>query len=74
MNEEFAIFREYVKKQFSAYNVEDFEDISTWSSMQSLVVVSAIDEAYDVLIPYEELAKVSTLKELYHLLEKKAKE
>ena len=72
MDQNFSIFQDFIKKQFSNYNQASFEELETWSSMQSLIIVSAIDEKYNVLISHEELNELKTIKELYQLVQKKA--
>ena len=73
MTQDFLDFCDFVKSQFSAHNVDQFESIENWSSMQSLIVVSAIDEKYDVLIAYDELASLTGLHALYSFIQTKKK-
>lgn len=73
MQQELQDFHHFVKSQFSAHNSHQYNDIKNWSSMQSLIVVSAIDEQYDVLIGHEELTSLSDLEALYSFIQTKKK-
>lgn len=42
-----------------------YDKVQDWTSMQSLIVVSAIDEHYDVLMSHEELKNVNSLEGLH---------
>lgn len=72
MNHDFATFKSQLDEAMnSSYHI-DLENLRSWTSMQALIAVSAIDEHYDVLITHDELAAVSTLKELFALVQQKA--
>jgi acyl carrier protein len=71
MENAFHAFQLLVKDQFTPSFKEIYDQPEDWSSMQSMLVVNAIDEAYDVLISHEELARVKELEELYTLLKTK---
>lgn len=50
-----------------------FHDLSGWTSMTSLLVVTVIEENFGVLLSSEEFRNVTTIQELYDLImEKKA--
>lgn len=68
MEKKFSDFYLMIQELFEPDFSSDFHFTESWSSMQSLMVVSAIDEHYDILISYDELNKVDTLEELYKLI------
>lgn len=45
-----------------------FRDLWEWSSMQALIVITAIDEAYGVTIGEAELRKAQTFGDLFTLV------
>lgn len=65
MNKTYSEFNALVKSLLDPKFTSDYESIDTWTSMQSLIVVSAIDEHYNVLISYEDLKEVKSLEDLY---------
>lgn len=71
MDPELKEFHSFIKGQFSSYNIKDFEKIENWSSLQTLVVLSAIDEKYGILIPYEDLNQMKSLEDMYHFIQSK---
>ena len=68
---EFSFFEDVIKEQFDGVYQKRYNLLREWSSMQSLIVVSAIDEHYDVLISQSELNSVETLAALHELVLKK---
>ena len=68
MEKEFPEFNSMIKELFSPDYSSDYLWTESWSSMQSLIVVSAIDEHYDILITYDELKKINTVEELHSLV------
>jgi len=44
-----------------------FRTLESWSSLQSLIVVTAIDEAYGVTLRENQLSAANTLEELFLL-------
>lgn len=65
---EFSKFDQMIQELFDPTSSFDYKSLESWSSMQSLIVVSAIDEHYDVLITYDELKKIDTVEELHSLV------
>ncbi|MFT4600094.1 MAG: acyl carrier protein [Arenicella sp.] len=61
-------FNEIIKECIGSNFSEDHYLIESWTSMQSLIIVSAIDEHYDVLITHEELKSCRSTVELLHLV------
>ncbi len=73
MNPSYPEFKARIEEALDPKFTVDVEQIRTWTSMQSLIAVSAIDEHYDVLITYEDLASVSTLQELHDVVQRKTR-
>lgn len=71
MNESYTEFSALVKGLLDPKFSSDYERIETWTSMQSLIVVSSIDEHYDLVVTYEELHACNTLKDLFEVLKNK---
>lgn len=70
---DFSFFEELIKEQFDGVYQKRYNQLREWSSMQSLIVVSAIDEHYDVLISQSELNEVETLLALHGLVIRKTR-
>lgn len=68
MEKDYSEFKKIVSDALTNSRIEDIEDIRSWTSMQVLIVVSAIDEHYDVLISHEEMKSISRLQELFSLV------
>lgn len=68
MNADYPEFKSIIEGVLDAKFVVDLEKLRTWTSMQALIAVSAIDEHYNVLVSYEDLASVNTLEELHLLI------
>lgn len=49
----------------------DFRQLEEWGSMMALIVIAMIDADYGKTITAEELRSVSTVKQLFELLNKK---
>ncbi|MFT5780252.1 MAG: acyl carrier protein [Crocinitomicaceae bacterium] len=64
----FSEFDEMIKRLFESQSSVDTSSVESWSSMQSLIAVSAIDEHYDVLISHEELKRAKSLTDLHGIL------
>lgn len=71
MNPSFTEFEEMIKDLFDTQNSFDHTSVESWTSMQSLIAVSAIDEHYDVLISHDELKSARSLVELHAVLKHK---
>lgn len=65
MDKSFTFFQNALKDAFAGSFAAAFDKVQDWTSMQSLIVVSAIDEHYDVLMSHEELKNVMNLEELH---------
>lgn len=50
----------------------EFRKLESWSSMMALIVIAKIDSDYGITITAEELAKCSTLNDLFAVAQSKA--
>lgn len=50
----------------------EFRKIEGWSSMMALIVIAKIDSDYGITITAEELAKCSTMNDLFAVAQSKA--
>ena len=62
-------FDETPAEQFKADTV--FKSLDEWGSLTALSIVSMVDEEYDKRITGADLRSVSTIEELYKLVEAK---
>lgn len=62
-------FDETPAEQFKADTV--FKSLDEWGSLTALSIVSMVDEEYDKRITGADLRNVSTIEELYNLVEAK---
>jgi acyl carrier protein len=67
----FSEFENMIKGLFEPDYPFDTSLIASWSSMQSLIIVSAIDEHYDVLLSHQELKSAKNIHELHNIITKK---
>ena len=65
MNSSFSFFQTLIQEQFVGSFASAYDKIDEWTSMQSLIVVSTIDEHFDVLMSHEELKNVTSLEALH---------
>ncbi len=65
MDESFSFFQSLIQAQFEGTFASSFDKIREWTSMQSLIVVSTIDEHYDVLVSHETMKKMQDLESLH---------
>jgi acyl carrier protein len=65
MDKTFDFFQRIIQDQFVGSFASLYDKISEWTSMQSLIVVSTIDEHYDVLMSHEEFKNVTSLEALH---------
>lgn len=72
MEKEFSKFDQMIQGLFDPKSSFDYRLVETWSSMQSLIVVSAIDEHYDMLVGHEDLKRLKSVEELHTFLLKKS--
>jgi acyl carrier protein len=72
--------KEFIENVAAQFDSEDansfaldtqFKELSDWSSLIALSIISMIDEEYDITIKGDELVKVNTIKELIELDESK---
>jgi acyl carrier protein len=68
MKVDFSEFSEMIQGLFDPQFNFDYTNVESWTSMQTLIVVSALDEHYDVLLSHEELKKAKKLEDLYAIL------
>lgn len=68
MDKGFTFFQELIQEQFVGSFAAVFDKVEEWTSMQSLIVVSTIDEHFDVLMSHEELKTLNSLEELHKLV------
>ncbi|HET8837880.1 MAG TPA: acyl carrier protein [Flavobacteriaceae bacterium] len=45
-----------------------FKDLDEWSSMHALIIIALIDTEYDVILTGEDLSSISTVEELYNMV------
>lgn len=57
-----------IKELFDPQFTFDYANVESWTSMQTLIVVSSLDEHYDVLLSHEELKQAKKLEDLYAIL------
>ncbi|MBR0123689.1 MAG: acyl carrier protein [Bacteroidales bacterium] len=62
-------FDETPEEEFKAETV--FKDLDEWGSLTALSIISMVDEEYDKRITGADLRSVSTIEELYNLVESK---
>ncbi len=62
-------FDETPEEQFTPST--DFKALEEWGSLTALSIVSMVDEEYDKRITGADLRRVTTIEELYHLVESK---
>jgi acyl carrier protein len=73
MDESFSFFQSLIQAQFEGTFAHSFDKVSEWTSMQSLIVVSTIDEHYDVLVSHETMKKMQDLESLHaHILHQRS--
>lgn len=65
MDSSFSFFQTLIQEQFVGSFASAYDKIDEWTSMQSLIVVSTIDEHFDVLMSHEELKNVTSLEALH---------
>ena len=68
----FSKFEKMIKDLFDDDYPFDISLLESWSSMQSLIIVGAIDEHYDVLLSHQELKSTKNIQGLYNIVLKKA--
>ena len=68
MDKSLPFFQTLIQEQFVGSFASAYDKINEWTSMQSLIVVSTIDEHYDVLMSHEELSKIDSLEELHNMV------
>lgn len=68
MDRSFSFFSKLIQEQFEGSFATVFDKITDWTSMQSLIVVSTIDEHYDVLLSHEELKNAHSLEDLHEMV------
>lgn len=62
-------FDETPEDQFTA--ATDFKSLDEWGSLTALSIVGMVDEEYDKRITGADLRSVTTIEELYNLVESK---
>lgn len=65
MDKSFTFFQNLIKEQFEGSFASSYDKIEEWTSMQSLIVVSTIDEHFDVLISHIDLKSINSLEDLH---------
>ena len=71
MKEDLDNFNALIKESIGPNFSHDYLSIDAWSSMQCLIIVSAIDEHYDVLISHEELKSSKKTDDLFEVIKQK---
>lgn len=69
-------FIDNVADQFDMLSVEltpetRFRDLDEWTSLTALLIITMIDDEYDIVLSPEEMRKTHTLKELYDIVASK---
>jgi len=67
----FNSFKQLIKDQFMEYNIENYAHVTSWSSMQTLIIINAIDEYYNVLIDHKDINNIQTIASLHQIVMKK---
>ena len=62
-------FDETPEEEFKAETV--FKDLDEWGSLTALSIISMVDEEYDKRVTGADFRSVSTIEELYNLVESK---
>lgn len=65
-----------VTDQFDDLDVEltpvtEFRKLEAWSSLVALLIITMVDEEYNIVLPPEEMRKTNTIQELYDLVASK---
>lgn len=68
VNRDFAFFESVIKELFIGVYAKRYNRLDEWSSMQSLIVVSAIDEHFDVILEHPEMKQANSLEELHEIV------
>lgn len=71
MEIDFATFTNMIQELFDPQYSFDASNVESWSSMQSLIVVSAIDEHYSVWLSHEDLKEAKQLTDLFSIFKQK---
>jgi acyl carrier protein len=69
-------FIDNVADQFDMLSVEltpetRFRDLDEWTSLTALLIITMIDDEYDIVLSPEEMRKTHTLQELYDIVASK---
>jgi len=69
-------FIDNVAEQFDMLSVEltpetRFRDLDEWTSLTALLIITMIDDEYDIVLSPEEMRKTHTLQELYDIVASK---
>lgn len=48
-----------------------FRELDGWSSLVALLIITMVDDEYDIVLPPEEMRKTMTIQELYDLVASK---
>lgn len=48
-----------------------FRELPEWTSLEALLVITMIDDEYEVVLPPDEMRKTNTIQELYDLVASK---
>lgn len=70
-------FIEHFAEQFDEIDVAllkpetRFRELEEWSSLVALLVITMVDEEYDIVLPPEEMRKTNTIQELFDLVQSK---
>lgn len=62
------LFKETICREFEDDHMEDWTDISSWSSMQKLLVITAIYENFELVIEPVNIKNSTTIEDLYRLI------
>lgn len=49
----------------------DYKDLEEWDSMRALILIAFVDTEFDVLLSGNDLKSVSTIREVYTLIQER---
>ena len=64
-----SLFRE--EDRSSINEDTDLRTLKEWSSLQTLIIVGEIDNAYNVILGWEDMRKATNVRELFTIVQSK---
>ena len=65
---ELSLFKKTICQELQDDEMDDWTDISTWTSMQKLLVITAIYENFEIVIEPMKMQESATIEDLYQLI------